>query len=77
MTFNGNALTQRIPDRQYDKTNERYGEPPAPDQEYRDIRDIERILNLPDQAPHRGIDKIVQAANDIPYVKTVSFAFTH
>ncbi|KAI6355498.1 hypothetical protein MCOR31_011177 [Pyricularia oryzae] len=54
----------------YDKTNERYGEPPAPDQEYRDIRDIERILNLPDQAPHRGIDKIVQAANDIPYVKT-------
>lgn len=54
----------------YDVTNKRYGEPPAPEQEYHDIEHIERIINLPDEAPHRVIDKLVQAANDIPGVKT-------
>ncbi|TFA98287.1 hypothetical protein CCMA1212_009951, partial [Trichoderma ghanense] len=46
----------------YDVVNGREGEPPLPDQKYHDIDDIDRILNLDDRAPHRDVDKIVQAA---------------
>ncbi|KAF7541983.1 hypothetical protein G7Z17_g11839 [Cylindrodendrum hubeiense] len=47
----------------YDFEHDRYGESPIPEQTYNDVKDIDRILNLPDNAPHRNIDKIVQAAN--------------
>ncbi len=57
--------------RQYDETHERYGQPPLPEQSYHDIKDIDRILTLPDQAAHRDVDKIVIAANESPAVKTV------
>ncbi len=56
---------------QYDETHKRYGQPPLPEQAYHDIKDIEKIINLPDQAFHRNVDKIVLAANDSPAVKTV------
>ncbi|KAI1392683.1 NAD(P)-binding protein [Hypoxylon trugodes] len=55
----------------YDATHERYGQPPLPEQKYHDIDDIDRILNLPDTAIHRDVDKIVIAANDNPAVKTL------
>ncbi|KAH8899201.1 NAD(P)-binding protein [Thozetella sp. PMI_491] len=54
----------------YDETNKRYGQPPLPEEAYNDIKDIDRILNLPDQALHRDVDKIVLAANQSPAVKT-------
>ncbi|KAK2025303.1 NAD(P)-binding protein [Colletotrichum zoysiae] len=47
----------------YDDKHKRYGEAPLPEQEYHDIRDIDRILNFPDEALHRNVDKIVLAAN--------------
>ncbi|KAJ0164487.1 hypothetical protein CTA2_882 [Colletotrichum tanaceti] len=47
----------------YDLKHTRHGEAPVPDQEYHDIRDIDRLLTLPDDAMHRDIDKIVLAAN--------------
>ncbi|WYZ44264.1 hypothetical protein EsH8_VII_000700 [Colletotrichum jinshuiense] len=47
----------------YDNKHQRYGEAPLPDQDYHDIRDIDRILNLPDEALHRNVDKVVLAAN--------------
>ncbi|OHW93262.1 nucleoside-diphosphate-sugar epimerase [Colletotrichum incanum] len=47
----------------YDNKHSRYGEAPLPDQDYHDIRDIDRILNFPDEAIHRNVDKIVLAAN--------------
>ncbi|KAK1984622.1 hypothetical protein LZ30DRAFT_424951 [Colletotrichum cereale] len=47
----------------YDNKHERYGEAPLPDQDYHDIRDIDRILGFPDEALHRNIEKIVLAAN--------------
>ncbi|PTB68275.1 NAD(P)-binding protein [Trichoderma citrinoviride] len=46
----------------YDLVNGREGEPPLPAEKYHDIDDIDRILNLDDRAPHRDVDKIVQAA---------------
>lgn len=46
----------------YDLVNEREGEAPLPEQKYHDTDDIDRLLNLPDRAPHRDVDKIVQAA---------------
>ncbi|KAJ9132973.1 Nucleoside-diphosphate-sugar epimerase [Pleurostoma richardsiae] len=53
----------------YDETHERHGQPPIPEEKYDDIKDIERIINLPDQAYHRNVDKIVLGANS-PAVKT-------
>ncbi|KAF9875825.1 hypothetical protein CkaCkLH20_06757 [Colletotrichum karsti] len=53
----------------YDTKHERYGEAPLPDQDYHDIRDIDRLLSLPDEAIHRNVDKIVLAANS-PAVRT-------
>ncbi|GKT43210.1 uncharacterized protein ColSpa_03391 [Colletotrichum spaethianum] len=47
----------------YDSKHNRYGEAPLPDQDYHDIRDIDRILNFPDEALHRNVDKVVLAAN--------------
>lgn len=46
----------------YDDANGRSGEPPLPEQKYHDVRDIEKIINLPDAADHRNVDKIVQAS---------------
>lgn len=48
---------------QYDQTHNRYGQPPLPHEKYDDLADIDRILNLPDQALHRDVDKIVLSAN--------------
>ncbi|OLN82929.1 hypothetical protein CCHL11_08395 [Colletotrichum chlorophyti] len=53
----------------YDVKHERHGQPPLPDQEYHDIRDIDRILSLPDDAHHRNVDKIVLGANS-PSIRT-------
>ncbi|KAK2696447.1 hypothetical protein QWA68_004995 [Fusarium oxysporum] len=45
----------------YDLKNQRYGEPPLPEQNYHDINDIDRILNLPDEAIHKDVDNAVQS----------------
>lgn len=42
----------------------RFGQAPHPDEKYDDIADIDKILNLPDDALHRDVDKIVLSAND-------------
>lgn len=47
----------------YGMQHKRYGEAPLPEQKYHDIDDIQRLVTLPDDAPHRNVDKIVQAAN--------------
>ncbi|KAG9256055.1 nucleoside-diphosphate-sugar epimerase [Emericellopsis atlantica] len=47
----------------YDHKAGRAGEAPLPEQTYHDIDDIDKILNLPDEADHRNVDKIVLAAN--------------
>lgn len=49
----------------YDNDNDRAGEPPLDKETYHDIRDVDRIVNLPDHASHRNVDIIVQnAASD-------------
>ncbi|KAJ4003252.1 hypothetical protein NW752_012197 [Fusarium irregulare] len=52
----------------YDLRNKRYGEPPLPDQKYNDITDIQRILDLPDEAVHKDVENILQNI-DSPAVK--------
>lgn len=47
----------------YDAQNKRFGEAPLPEQKYHDIDDIERLINLPDDAHHRIIDKMAQATS--------------
>ncbi|CAF3600418.1 unnamed protein product [Fusarium graminearum] len=47
----------------YDIKHNRYGEPPLPEQSYGDIKDIDRILNLPDEAIHKDVETIVQSIN--------------
>ncbi|KAM5355510.1 hypothetical protein ACJ41O_002156 [Fusarium nematophilum] len=47
----------------YDAEQKRFGEPPVPEQTYNDVKDIDRLLSLPDSAVHRDVDKIAQAAN--------------
>jgi nucleoside-diphosphate-sugar epimerase len=47
----------------YDETHNRHGEAPLPEQKYDDVKDIDRLINLPDEALHRNVDKIVLAAN--------------
>ncbi|KAI6769810.1 hypothetical protein HG530_004439 [Fusarium avenaceum] len=44
----------------YDLKHKRYCEAPLPEQKCNDIHDIDRILNLPDEAIHKDIDNIVQ-----------------
>jgi nucleoside-diphosphate-sugar epimerase len=44
----------------YDRQQNRFGEAPLKEQEY---RDIDRLLTLPEQADHRAVDEVVQAAN--------------
>ncbi|KAH7256594.1 hypothetical protein BKA59DRAFT_552360 [Fusarium tricinctum] len=44
----------------YDLKHKRYGEAPLPEQKYNEIHDIDRILNLPDEAIHKEVDNIVQ-----------------
>lgn len=45
----------------YDLKNQRYGKPPLPEQSYHDINDIDRILNLPDEAIHKDVDNAAQS----------------
>lgn len=48
----------------YDARHGRFGEAPVPEQTYRDVDDIDKlVLEIPDEAIHRKVDKIVQAAN--------------
>jgi nucleoside-diphosphate-sugar epimerase len=47
----------------YDAENGRFGEAPLPEQKYDDLEGVQRLLELPDVAHHRNVDKIVQAAN--------------
>ncbi|KXJ96292.1 hypothetical protein Micbo1qcDRAFT_229235 [Microdochium bolleyi] len=55
----------------YDADNKRYGQPPMPDQIYDDLDGVDALLNLPDSAFHRDVDKIVleEAARDPETVK--------
>jgi len=55
----------------YDADNGRYGEPPLPEQIYDDLDGVDALLNLPDSAFHRDVDKIVleEAAKDPAAVK--------
>lgn len=46
----------------YDQQNGREGEAPLPEQTYRDIDDVEKIVTLPDDAHHRNVDILVQDA---------------
>jgi hypothetical protein len=57
----------------YDIQNNRWGEAPLPEQAYNDLAGIDRILTLPDSAPHRDVEKIVKAANS-PSVRTLVVA---
>lgn len=51
----------------------RFGEGPIPEHTYRDIDDIDRIVTLPESAPHGGVDKIVrEAASDVVKTAIVS-----
>lgn len=44
----------------YDQQNGREGEAPLPEQTYRDIDDVQRLVTLPDDAHHRNVDILVQ-----------------
>lgn len=46
----------------YDQEQKRFGEAPLPEQKYHDIKDIDQLLNLPDQAEHRNVDIMVQGS---------------
>jgi nucleoside-diphosphate-sugar epimerase len=46
----------------YDNEHGRAGEAPLPEQKYSDIDGVDKVVNLPDYADHRNVDKIVQAA---------------
>lgn len=51
-------------DPQRDIKENRFGQSPHPDEKYDDIADISKITTtIPDDAPHRNIDKIVLGAN--------------
>ncbi|KAK3309918.1 uncharacterized protein B0T15DRAFT_488619 [Chaetomium strumarium] len=58
----------------YDHAQSRYGQAPVPEQAYNDLTGIDRLVNLPDQAPHRNVDNIVLSANDNPGIKTAIVA---
>jgi hypothetical protein len=57
----------------HDIEHKRFGEAPVSEQTYNDLEGVDRLLNLPDTAIHRGVDKIVQAANS-DSVKTLIIA---
>ncbi|KAH6960753.1 hypothetical protein DER45DRAFT_611684 [Fusarium avenaceum] len=44
----------------YDLKHKHYGEAPLPEQNYNDIHNIDRILNLPEETIHKDVDNIVQ-----------------
>ncbi|CAK7263463.1 hypothetical protein SEPCBS119000_000503 [Sporothrix epigloea] len=47
----------------YDSVNNRFGQPPLADQTYNDYDGVERLVSgVPDHAPHRDVDLIVQRA---------------
>ncbi|RGP65983.1 hypothetical protein FLONG3_8986 [Fusarium longipes] len=45
----------------YDIKHNRYGEAPILEQSYNDVGDIDRILNLPDDAIHKDVENILQS----------------
>ncbi|GKT98435.1 nucleoside-diphosphate-sugar epimerase [Fusarium langsethiae] len=45
----------------YDIKHNRYGEPPLPEQSYNDIKDTDRILNMPDEAVHKDVENTIQS----------------
>ena len=47
----------------YDAEHKRAGGAPLPEQKYHDIKDIERLINLPAGAHHRDVDEIALGAN--------------
>ncbi|KAF5626281.1 nucleoside-diphosphate-sugar epimerase [Fusarium tjaetaba] len=51
----------------YDLKNQRCGMPPLPEQSYHDINDIDRILNLPNEAIHKDVDNAVQSIDSVPH----------
>ncbi|VUC26013.1 unnamed protein product [Clonostachys rosea] len=55
----------------YDWEHQRFGQKPLPEQAYDDLDGIDAVLNLPDYAWHRNVDKIVlaEAAKDPEAVK--------
>ncbi|KAI8625144.1 nucleoside-diphosphate-sugar epimerase [Xylariaceae sp. FL1651] len=55
----------------YDWDHNRYGQSPLPEETYHDIKDIDRILNIPHSAHHRDCDEIVLAANEADEIKTL------
>lgn len=57
----------------YDADKKRFGEAPVPEEAYHDIKDIKRLVSLPDDAPHRNVDLMVQdVPSDIVRVAIVS-----
>jgi hypothetical protein len=46
----------------YDHVNNREGVTPVAEQIYYDVDGVDRLVNLPDDAPHRDVDKIVLGA---------------
>ncbi|CAK7200824.1 hypothetical protein SEUCBS139899_003523 [Sporothrix eucalyptigena] len=47
----------------YDIKNKRFGQPPLPDQTYNDYDGVQTLVSgLPDDAPHRDVDIVVQSA---------------
>jgi nucleoside-diphosphate-sugar epimerase len=56
-----------------DITAKRWGQPPLEDDVYDDLEGVDKILALPDDAMHRDVEKIVQAANSAA-VRTVVVA---
>ncbi|KAK3393569.1 hypothetical protein B0H63DRAFT_458487 [Podospora didyma] len=48
----------------YDAQHKRFGQPPIPEEKYDDVTDVERLINLPDEALHRNVDKIVLPVNE-------------
>ncbi|OIW26136.1 NAD(P)-binding protein [Coniochaeta ligniaria NRRL 30616] len=57
----------------HDQKNKRYGQPPAEGDEYEDMGGVEKILALPEDALHRDVEMIVQAA-DSDSVRTAVYA---
>ncbi|KAH6609270.1 nadp-binding domain [Trichoderma cornu-damae] len=56
----------------YDIATKREGEAPVAEQKYYDVDGIDRLLKIPDEAPHRNVDKIVQeSASDAVKVSTI------
>jgi nucleoside-diphosphate-sugar epimerase len=57
----------------YDLVNNRAGEGPHPEYIYNDLDGVDRLLNLPEDALHKDVDKIIQnAASDAVKLAVIS-----